>query len=79
MCACAATNSLHDNPNGVRPGRAHAKFTGAFRLRKNANVQHSRVFLIDDVLTTGWTLSECERVLKQGGAQSVYAATVARE
>jgi predicted amidophosphoribosyltransferase len=51
---------------------------GAFRLRKNANVQHSRVFLIDDVLTTGSTLSECERVLKEG-TQSVYAATAARD
>jgi predicted amidophosphoribosyltransferase len=37
------------------------------------------MFLIDDVLTTGSTLSECERVLKQGGAQSVYAATAARD
>lgn len=51
---------------------------GAFRLRKNANVRHLRVLLIDDVLTTGSTLSECARVLKQARAQSVYAATAAR-
>jgi ComF family protein len=50
----------------------------AFRLRKNANVQHLRVLLIDDVLTTGSTLSECARVLKEAGAISVYAATAAR-
>lgn len=51
---------------------------GAFRLRKNANVRDSRVLLIDDVLTTGSTLSECARVLRQAGARSVYAATAAR-
>ncbi|MEP6698998.1 MAG: ComF family protein [Verrucomicrobiota bacterium] len=50
----------------------------AFRLRKNANVRELHVLLIDDVLTTGSTLSECARVLKMGGAISVHAATAAR-
>src|SRR5579864_1388541 len=50
----------------------------AFRLRRNADVRRLRVLLIDDVLTTGSTLSECARVLKQAGAQSVHAATAAR-
>ncbi|PYK10419.1 MAG: hypothetical protein DME61_03340 [Verrucomicrobia bacterium] len=50
----------------------------AFRLRKNADVRGLRVLLIDDVLTTGSTLSECARVLKRAGALSVYAAMAAR-
>ena len=50
----------------------------AFRLRRNADVRSLRVLLIDDVLTTGSTLSECARVLKESGAHSVYAATAAR-
>ena len=50
----------------------------AFCLRKNMNVRSLRVLLIDDVLTTGSTLSECARVLKDAGALSVYAATAAR-
>jgi ComF family protein len=50
----------------------------AFRLRKNTNVRQLRVLLIDDVLTTGATLSECARVLKKAGASVVYAATAAR-
>ena len=50
----------------------------AFRLRKNRDVRGLHVLLIDDVLTTGSTLSECARVLKRGGALSVYAATAAR-
>jgi competence protein ComFC len=78
----------------VRPALARTRFTttqtafdrvermenlhGAFRLRKNADVRQLRVLLIDDVLTTGSTLSECARVLKKAGAASVYAATAAR-
>ena len=50
----------------------------AFRLRKKMNVRELRVLLIDDVLTTGSTLSECARVLKEAGAISVHAATAAR-
>ena len=50
----------------------------AFRLRRNGDVRNLRVLLIDDVLTTGSTLSECARVLKENGAHSVYAATAAR-
>ena len=50
----------------------------AFRLRPREDVQGLRVLLVDDVLTTGSTLSECARVLKNAGASSVYAATAAR-
>ena len=50
----------------------------AFRLRAGQDVQRLRVLLVDDVLTTGSTLSECARVLKKSGASSVYAATAAR-
>jgi ComF family protein len=50
----------------------------AFRLRKNMDVRGLRVLLVDDVLTTGSTLSECARVLKGAGATSVHAAMAAR-
>ncbi len=51
---------------------------GAFRLRRGANVQDLRMLLVDDVLTTGSTLSECASVLKKAGAISVHAATAGR-
>jgi predicted amidophosphoribosyltransferase len=34
--------------------------------------------LIDDIITTGATLSECARILLQNGAESVVCATLAR-
>ncbi|SNB65273.1 comF family protein [Arboricoccus pini] len=41
-------------------------------------VQNARIVLIDDVLTTGTTLAACAQVLKQHGACSVTALTLAR-
>lgn len=66
------TQTVHDRAERMENLR------DAFRLRKNTNVRELHVLLIDDVLTTGSTLSECARVLKEAGALSVHAATAAR-
>jgi glutamine phosphoribosylpyrophosphate amidotransferase len=36
------------------------------------------VLLIDDVFTTGTTVSECARILRKAGASKVFVATAAR-
>ena len=51
---------------------------GAFRIRKPSAVAGRAVCLIDDVLTTGATVSACAAVLKETGARSVTAYTFAR-
>ena len=66
------TQTIHDRSERMENLR------DAFRLRKNMNVRELRVLLIDDVLTTGSTVSECARVLKASGAISVHAVTAAR-
>jgi len=38
-----------------------------------------KVFLVDDVLTTGTTMEECARVLKQNKASEVWGIVVARD
>jgi glutamine phosphoribosylpyrophosphate amidotransferase len=42
------------------------------------DVARREVLLVDDVLTTGTTASECARVLRRAGATKVWVATVAR-
>jgi len=51
---------------------------GAFQMRQSADVRNLHLLLIDDVLTTGSTVDECARVLRDAGAASVRVATVAR-
>ena len=48
----------------------------AFVLRDN-DVDNKKVLLIDDVLTTGATVNECARVLKEHGAAAVYTCVAA--
>ena len=47
-------------------------------MKKGADVTGKRILLIDDIVTTGSTLSECARVLGKAGAEQVVCATVAR-
>ncbi len=50
----------------------------AFRVRHAPDVQSRHLILVDDVFTTGSTVEECARVLREAGAASVRVITVAR-
>jgi predicted amidophosphoribosyltransferase len=50
---------------------------GAFEVG-NVDVRGRWVVLVDDVMTTGATLSACARVLKGAGATQVMGLTLAR-
>ncbi len=51
--------------------------SGAF-YAKSIYVNQKSVIIIDDVSTTGSTLSECASALKLAGAREVFALTLAR-
>jgi len=50
----------------------------AFAVRHPKLIADRRVLLVDDVFTTGATVSACAEALKEAGAASVYVLTVAR-
>jgi ComF family protein len=52
---------------------------GVFACKNPEMVNGQKILLIDDVFTTGSTMEECSRVLKEGGAKEVWGIAVARE
>ena len=51
---------------------------GTFEVRKTNAVLGKTVLVVDDIMTTGSTFSECAAELKRAGAVRVWCATVAR-
>ncbi len=70
-----------DNPaqSGLADAAARrANVLGMYKIAPGAQVAGRRILLIDDICTTGSTLAECVRTLKNGGAERVICAAVAR-
>ena len=51
---------------------------GAFSVRDRDAIAGRRVLLVDDVFTTGATVSACAAGLKEAGAEEVFVLTIAR-
>ena len=54
-----------------------ANVMGVFSIPDPALIAGKRILLLDDIITTGATVSECARVLLTSGAKEVYCAAVA--
>ncbi|MDY6407952.1 MAG: phosphoribosyltransferase family protein, partial [Pseudomonadota bacterium] len=50
----------------------------AFRVVCSNTIKGKNILLIDDVMTTGATVSECAKVLKKAGARKVKVITLYR-
>ncbi|MDC0748459.1 ComF family protein [Polyangium mundeleinium] len=62
----------------LRRAERHANVARAFVTRSPRAVQGLRVLLVDDVATTGATLSACRDALVEAGARDVITLCVAR-
>ena len=51
--------------------------SGAFTLVQPQQIRQRNIILVDDVVTTGATLNECARILKEAGALRVWGLTLA--
>lgn len=58
--------------------RRKANVSGTYAVKDNELVRNKRILLIDDIITTGATLSECARVLLNAGARKVVCAVLCR-
>lgn len=58
--------------------KRRANISGAYRAKEPDAFCGKTVLLVDDVVTTGATLSECARTLRAAGAKDVLCVTLAR-
>lgn len=69
----------HNKPQSRLPDVSHrrANVLGAFTVIDPSAILGKRVLLLDDIITTGATVSECARTLLTAGAKEVHCAAVA--
>jgi ComF family protein len=63
---------------GLTRNQRAKNLAGSFGLNQNFDIKDKIILLVDDVLTTGATSSECSKILKKAGAQSVKLVTIAK-
>ena len=72
---------IRDNPaqSGMTDAAARrANVEGVYRAAEPESIQGRRILLVDDICTTGSTLSACAGTLKAAGAARVLCLTAAR-
>ncbi len=66
-------------PQSKKPMRERRQnIRGSFFVKDPMKIKGKEILLIDDVFTTGSTVNECSRILRQAGAKKIYVATIAR-
>ncbi len=63
---------------GLTRHQRRENLRGAFAVATPEEIAGREILLVDDVFTTGTTVSECARVLRRAGASKIFVATVAR-
>ena len=68
---------VHPQSRTGEPEKRRANIAGAYTVLDPALIRDKRILLIDDIVTTGSTLSECAKTLLLAGADDVRCATLA--
>jgi len=61
----------------LSPQEREKNVRGAFVVIEPERINGKKIILVDDVITTGATLSECAWMLKQAGAEKILGMTIA--
>lgn len=63
--------------NTLSLSQRKANLIGAFHMNEKIDVQGLEILLVDDIFTTGSTINQCSKALKESGAKKVYFVTFA--
>jgi ComF family protein len=56
----------------------HQNVHEAFTIIDPTKIKARRILLVDDITTTGSTIFECARILKEAGAKEIWAVVIAK-
>jgi len=73
-----ARTRMTQSQTELSPSARRKNVKDAFAAARPKSVKGRQVLLVDDVITSGATASECAKALKAAGAARVYAASIAR-
>ncbi len=75
---CLIKNKTTKDQAGLENKERIKNIKGAFVCRKPELVSGKNILLVDDVYTTGATMAECAKILKEAGAKEVIGLAIAR-
>lgn len=80
QCVAGCLSRVRDTPSQTdrTAYQREQNVKSAFRVEKARWIDGRVVLLVDDVMTTGATVSECSKMLKKARAAGVYVVTVVR-
>ena len=50
-----------------------------FKLQNIQKIENKKIVIFDDIYTTGSTVNECSRILKNAGAKNIGILTIAKD
>ncbi len=50
-----------------------------YKIQNMDRIINKKILIVDDIFTTGATLNECSKILKQAGAKKVDVFTIAKD
>ncbi len=78
VCTLVKKKHVQKQSTMGSPEKRRANISGAYSAADRKLIEGKRILLIDDIITSGSTLSECARTLRAAGAAEVMCATLAR-
>ena len=73
------SRKYHTHPQvGLKAAARLSNVRGIFVVNNCQLLKNKKVLLVDDVMTTGATMQECARALKESGAREVWGLVVAK-
>lgn len=76
---CRNLLRVRHTPNQARLSQKErwTNIEAAFKIKRHNNFRHKNILLVDDLYTTGATVSQAAKALKEAGATQVHVLTIA--